>query len=418
MSAVQDVENVVTSESSSGAVDGIEYPDGGRDAWLQILAGAIAQALAWGSPAAFGIYQLYYTGTMGLENSKVAWIGSIQTFITFLMSTFAGRMADAGFERSLVMAGSFLAVFGLFMTSIASAYWQIFLAQGVCTGLGLGCLFLPTVSVVSSYFNKKRALALAITASGSAIGSVIFSAAVQYLIPQVGFQWAVRCGAFIALFLTIVLNIIFKPRELPIRSGPLLDLAAFKEPTYLLFTIASFFVFWGLYFVTTYINAFAVTFLGFDDTTSVSLLLIVNAASLPLRPILGWVADRYTGPVNAYILANLLMGIVIFVWIAIWTPSAMYAFAVIYGLVNGAVQGSFPGALSSLTKDPSKAGTRFGMVCTIVGFATLAGPPTAGQIIDSSHGKYLGAQIWAGSIIVLSAVLATVAKRSNVLSKM
>lgn len=88
----------------------------------------------------------------------------------------------------------------------------------------------------------------------------------------------------------------------------------------------------------------------------------------------------------------------------------MYGFAVVFGVANGMVQGIFPGALSSLTKDPSKAGTRFGMVCTVLAFATLAGPPTAGAIIDSSGGRYLGAQIWGGSIVMLSVAMTMVAK--------
>jgi MCP family monocarboxylic acid transporter-like MFS transporter 3 len=153
-----------------------------------------------------------------------------------------------------------------------------------------------------------------------------------------------------------------------------------------------------------------VTFLGFNNTSAVSLLLIINGASLPPRPLIGWFADRYCGPINAFIFTTLLLAAVTYIWIAIWTPTAMYPFAVIYGLSTGLVQGISPGALSSLTKDPSKAGTRFGMICAIQAFATLAGAPIAGAIIDNSGGRYLGAQIWGGTIIVLSAVMSGVAK--------
>lgn len=250
---------VLTPDSNEGQIHDesapeFEYPDGGWDAWMQVVAGTIVQAISMGYAACFGIYQLHYTGTMGLPNAQVAWIGSIQTFITFLMCTFSGRLADAGYSKPTVLTGAFLAVFGSFMTSLATEYWQIFLAQGVCTGLGLGTMFTPAISVVSSYFDRKRALALSITASGSAIGSVIFPATVQYLIPQVGFPWAVRCAAFVVLFLVIVLIVTFKPRKLPTEPGPLLELTAFTEPTYVLFAMASFFLFWGLYFVTTYVS--------------------------------------------------------------------------------------------------------------------------------------------------------------------
>ncbi|CRJ98261.1 hypothetical protein BN1723_008671 [Verticillium longisporum] len=88
----------------------------------------------------------------------------------------------------------------------------------------------------------------------------------------------------------------------------------------------------------------------------------------------------------------------------------MYAFSVVYGLIVGASQGVFNGSLASLTKDPSKMGTRFGMVCTLLGFATLAGPPTAGAIIEQSGGEYLWAQIWGGTVMFLAAIMVMAAR--------
>ena len=81
----------------------------------------------------------------------------------------------------------------------------------------------------------------------------------------------------------------------------------------------------------------------------------------------------------------------------------MYAFAAVYGLATGATQGIFVGSLASLTKDLSKTGTRFGMVCSILAFASLTGPPIAGGLIQSEEGRYLGAQVWGGTVVVLGA---------------
>lgn len=117
-------------------------------------------------------------------------MGSIQVFLTFVISAFSGRSADAGYARHAVFAGTFLCVFGTFMTSLAKTYWQIFLAQGVCTGLGMGIMYMPAVTVVGTYFAKKRTMVLAISAAGGGTGSVVFPAIVQYFTPQVG-KWSV-----------------------------------------------------------------------------------------------------------------------------------------------------------------------------------------------------------------------------------
>jgi MFS transporter, MCT family, solute carrier family 16 (monocarboxylic acid transporters), member 3 len=74
---------------------------------------------------------------------------------------------------------------------------------------------------------------------------------------MLGFPWAVRCGGFIALLFAITILILIKPRMPPRRSGPLIEWAAFKEPTYTFFAIGVFLVYWALYF-----GFFYVSFLG------------------------------------------------------------------------------------------------------------------------------------------------------------
>lgn len=93
-----------------------------------------------------------------------------------------------------------------------------------------------------------------------------------------------------------------------------------------------------------------------------------------------------------------------FSWIGANDSTGTYVWSCFFGMAAGGAQGVFGGALSSLTKDPRKMGTRFGMVSTSLGFATLAGPPTAGAIIDGSDGSYVGAQIWAGSAVAIAAL--------------
>jgi predicted MFS family arabinose efflux permease len=147
------------------------------------------------------------------------------------------------------------------------------------------------------------------------------------------------------------------------------------------------------------INAYARNVIGFSSVDSVVLLLITNAMGIPIRPFVGFIADHYLGPINVYIIASGLLSATVFGWMGVKDRTGMYVFSVFFGIANGASQGMFIGSLASLTKDPQKMGTRFGMVCTICAFATLAGPPTAGAIIDSSGGSYTWAQVWGGAVI-------------------
>lgn len=229
-------------------------PDGGFTAWSQVVAVIFINCLAWGYPASFGVYQLYYEESLGLPSSQISWIGSCQTFLTFAFCAPAGRLADAGYTRETVAVGSFLAIFGTFMTSLCHEYWQIFLCQGVCTGIGLALLFMPAVTVLGSYFKAKKAFALALGAMGTGLGSIIFPATLQYLIPQVGFPWAVRCAAFVALVMIVTANIMLKPYLPPRKTGPLMEWEAFRELPFLLFVLGAFLNFYALYFGFFYVS--------------------------------------------------------------------------------------------------------------------------------------------------------------------
>ena len=438
-------------------------PDGGLRAWLQVLAGHLINALTWGLSASFGVYQLHYTESLHLPPSQISWIGSMQLFLTFFLSAFSGRLADAGYARPAVLAGCVLAVLGTFMTALATKYWEILLAQGLCTGLGMGIMFMPAVAVVGSYFQRKKSMALLTAAAGSCTGSIIFPAVVQYLTPQIGFLWAVNCSGFIMLLFAIAINLLLRPRLPPRKSGPLIEWDALREPPYVLFAIGMFLIFWAIYFGFFYvsitcilrisfaaylpfsvssilsrvfrsaehlflcrntcsrgllrhqlnpsqINAYARQIVGLSDLEAVNLLLIFNAVGLPLRPILGYVSDRWLGPINTLIPSSTLLGLMLYCWIAVRTRTGLYPFVVIYGIATGATQGIFVGALASLTRDPSKAGTRFGMVASVLAFASLSGPPIAGALIERDGGKFVNAQIWAGTVVLLGSATLGVAR--------
>ena len=120
----------------------------------------------------FGAYQTYYeTGILSSSTpSDISWIGSVQAFLLMLVGALTGPIYDAGYFRTLLAVGSFGVVFGFMMLSLAKTYWQVILAQGVCVGLGAGCLFVPSVAILSTYFSTRIATAMGIAASGSSLG--------------------------------------------------------------------------------------------------------------------------------------------------------------------------------------------------------------------------------------------------------
>ena len=174
------------SDSTTHIADPGPPPDGGFKAWLQAGMAHLVIVSTWGYISSYGVFETYYLANLHESGSAIAWVGSVQIFFMFAVSTFTGRALDAGYFRVVFGAGCVLQVLGVFMTSLCYKYWQLFLAQGICTGLGNGLQFCPTVGLVGTYFSKRKSFAIALGAAGSATGGIIFPIIVRELLPSIG----------------------------------------------------------------------------------------------------------------------------------------------------------------------------------------------------------------------------------------
>jgi MFS family permease len=314
---------------------------------------------------------------------------------------FTGRALDAGFFHWVVVPGALLSSLGILLTSLCTKYWHFFLTQGVMVGLGNGCQFAPAISLITTYFARNRSVALSCSACGSAIGGLLYPTIMRQLLPQIGFQWTVRVMGFIMLAVGSCYSSLLRPRLPPRKSGPLFELSAFREVPYTLYAIGLFLVCLGVYFSFYYISAFAINVIGVPYTESVNLLLIMNGMGLPGRLIPGYIANRWLGPYNTLIPWVLLTSIIMYCWSAVDTKASLYAFTILYGFFSAGFQGLFPAVMANLTKDHRKLGTRNGMGLSVVGFASLTGPPISGALIQQNHGNYFVAQMWAGTMMLV-----------------
>ena len=122
----------------------------------------------------FGAFQTYYEHTFlsDVSPSAISWIGTVQSWLLILVGVLSGPLFDLGWFRPMLIGGNFMVIFGIFMLSLARTYWQVFLAQGVCMGLGAGLLYVPSLALIGLSFSRKRSLAQGITTSGIAVGKL------------------------------------------------------------------------------------------------------------------------------------------------------------------------------------------------------------------------------------------------------
>ena len=151
------------------------FADGGLKAWSAVAGGWCCMFVSLGWINCIGVFQTIYEQDQ-LNNyspSVIAWILSVQTFVMFGGAPVFGKIFDSYGPRYLLLAGSIFHVFGLMMLSLSKQYYQIILAQSICSGMGASAIFYASTNSIATWFKKNRALALGIASSGSAVGGVI-----------------------------------------------------------------------------------------------------------------------------------------------------------------------------------------------------------------------------------------------------
>ncbi|USP72763.1 major facilitator superfamily general substrate transporter [Curvularia clavata] len=402
----------ITARSNASVIDPGPPPDGGTKAWIQAFCGHFVVFNTWGMISTFGVFQQYYTLNLGLEPSAVSWIGSFQMLGHFALGMLTGRLFDAGYFYWSCVPGMLISALGMFMTSLCSRYWQFFLAQGIMTGIGNGMQFAPVLGLVSTYFARNRSVALAIMASGSATGGLVYPTVARQLLPRIGFPWTVRVMGFMMLAVGTGYSLLLKPRLPPRKSGPVLELSAFRELPYSVFLLGVFLIALGQYFAFYYISSFAVDILDLPYGTSINVLLVLNGVGVLGRLVPSWFADKYTGPYNVLIPFCFVSTIVLYFWPLVTNGPGLYAWAVCYGFFVAGFQGIFPAVMTTLTKDMSKVGTRNGQGLAIIGLGTFIGPPIAGALIQSYGGGYLSAQLFAATSVLLGSCILVLGRLS------
>ena len=110
------------------------------------------------------------------------------------------------------------------------------------------------MGLMSTYFVKKRGMALGIVTSGNSVGGIIYPVIVRQLLGKIGFGWTVRVLGFMNLVTLACVILFMKPRLPPRKQGPIIEWAAIKDTPYVLFVFGCCFLMAAVYFVFYYVS--------------------------------------------------------------------------------------------------------------------------------------------------------------------
>ncbi|KXN89738.1 Riboflavin transporter MCH5 [Leucoagaricus sp. SymC.cos] len=379
------------------------YSEGPRKAWSTVIGACLVQICAIGILSSYGVFQDFYTREWLSKSSTsaISWIGSTQIFLEYFLAPIGGELLDRGYFRSLVVVGCSLYLFSFFMLSFTApqSFYQVFLAQAVGMGLGVGILFLPTSVVAIRHF--KRNQALGIVDSTISLGGLIFSIVLNYLIhSHLGFAWGIRAVTLITLicFLAGVFLMSMpgsengkKEPNAPVRSSwREVAISARKDWPYLLVIGQAFTMCLGTFVPSFYLQLFAVTH-GTSKQASFYALSILNFSGVFGRIIPNHLGDRY-GVLKVYIPCLVTTGALCFAMLGAGRPTGLFPFAIFYGFFFGATNGMYLSIINSLSTGTSadQLWKRCGLSLIPPAVAALIGSPITGSILGSNY------QWWRG----------------------
>jgi len=235
----------------------------------------------------------------------------------------------------LIFAGAALSTFGAFMLSVSTKYWEIFLSQGLCIGIGCGMLFIPSMALISRSFVKKRSIAVGCTTCGAPIGGILYTVLFQVCLPKLGFAWTARVLAFFMLgsyCIAIPLLLVGASNTATLSSGRrrLFDASALTDKRFWSYAGITFITFMAYLVPYFYMPSYAQTVLGKSRAQGSYALIASQAASVPGR-LLAAVAANYLGVMSAWTGCALVSGIVCLAWMGVKSYPAFIVFCAFYG---------------------------------------------------------------------------------------
>ena len=247
----------------------------------------------------------------------------------------------------------------IFMISLCSQYYQVFLAHGVLLGISMGCVTWPPFAVVSRNLPHHRGLALGVVTGGSSVGGIVWSIMIEQLLTKrnLGFPWTVRVVGFTMLPLLVFacISITEPPKQRQTRPLSVLEptvesgsaspsmkskdasRSLIRSPVFISICVGFGLGFLGLFNPFFYISSYAASH-GASAQTSFYMISIMNAATLFGRVIPGIVADR-VGHYNVMVFVLLVSGFISFCWTAVHSLTGLVIWSIAYGFSSGV---SFP----------------------------------------------------------------------------
>jgi MFS family permease len=285
------------------------------EGWRVAIASSVGVFVSFASLLVytFGIFLKPLTEEFGWSRAAVSAAFGIAAMTVAVCSPPLGYLLDRVSPRRILVPC--MAVFGCAFASLALLtphVWHLYATFFIMGVVGNGTAQMAYSRAVSSWFVKRRGMALAVVMSGGAIGAMVWPPVAEALIERVG--WRAACvvlgGMVLAIGLPAIASLIReRPSDLPglpasesVADGATVREAVRSRPFWIVVTVL-FFASIAQNGALTHLPAM-LTDRGISPARAATALAAMGGASLAGRFVTGWLLDRFFAPRVALLLLS------------------------------------------------------------------------------------------------------------------
>jgi MFS family permease len=400
--------------------------DGGLAAWRLLLAAFIFEALLWGFPLSFGVFQEYYAHQPAFKNSVyISAIGTTASGISYLGAPLATPLIRrwAKYRTHMILVGWPLCILGLVAGSFANTLGTLLFTQGIMYGVGFIIFYYPILSMVDEFWIRRRGMAYGLLCSASGASGAVMPLLLQVLLRKFGYKTTLRAVAVALVVLTGPLIPLLKGREGQIQVTNLrTDWSFLKKRLFWTYSVSNLCMGMGYFFPALFLPSYA-SLIGLDATKGALLLTLMSISQVVGQFTFGYLSDK---KVSVNTLIAICSSVAAIVTLSVWGLArslvSLALFAVVYGFFGAGYTAMWARMVTAVSDEPSASQTISGLFCFGKGVGNiLTGPISAGllRLTDNSagygHGMYQAVVLFSGVSLVLSATsLVTVYVRPKV----
>jgi MFS family permease len=368
--------------------------------YIVVIAAFFIMVVSWAAYNSFGVFFNPLLEEFGWNRAVTSGAFSLSMFIYGVLGIVVGALNDRFGPRVVLTFCGILLGLGFLLMSQISALWQLYLFWGVIIGIGMSGVWVPLLSTVAKWFDKRRTLMTGIVIAGLGIGGLIGPPLISRLIAT--YDWLLSLiivGIAVLLFVVIATQFLKRGptqmRQLPkSESGGNLQAAksitnsfSFKEAvktTQFWIVFGMFFCYgFGTYAIVVHIVQHAID-LKISPVSAANILAARGAMVILGNYILGALADR-VGNKQIYIIGFIMMSAAL-LWLSLADKEWMlYLFIVVAGFASGGM-GASESPLTARLFGISSHGLIYGVVHVGFTIGAAAGPFITGYIFDLTGG--------------------------------